>query len=69
MLKFNNINKNIKIELTALINIYKDCKNRLTNEDLDIITEINNHKLNFRPLNFIINNNILLFLIKDMIFV
>jgi hypothetical protein len=64
--KFLNINNIIKKEIIFLINIYKNCNNLLTIEDLQIIATINNHKSKYKPLDFVISNKILLFLIKDM---
>lgn len=65
---FDSINNNIKDIVTNMVNVFKKCKNTLTNDDINIIKDINNHKSNFTPLSYDISNKIILHLIKDQVF-
>ena len=64
---FNNINININKMIISTLKIYTKCKNILSENELSIINQININKVIFIPLNFIITNKIILFLIKDLI--
>jgi hypothetical protein len=65
---FNNINNNIKDNINKMVNVFKNCKNTLTIEDINTITDIDKHKSNFTPVSYDISNKIILHLIKDQCF-